>query len=194
MPILLSSSPGPNKSCCFQREPPEGCEKVRVWEETRYARYTSDRTFTAFKCCEKCQLCQRHSLTRCIPAAHANILLLRSISHLHFHKVLASNDTDLLGSLHTCGWWTLFSCLLSANFFQSLCCLWPWWGCTHSLFCWMNQLLFFQETRSLIGFTGFFLGNYLQSWLHILFQPFLLTAASQASHLCLIRRAVEASS
>ncbi|XP_051273979.1 protein FAM117A [Dicentrarchus labrax] len=34
MPLLMSSSPGPNKSCCFQREPPEGCEKVRVWEET----------------------------------------------------------------------------------------------------------------------------------------------------------------
>uniref|UniRef100_A0A3Q3VS55 Uncharacterized protein n=1 Tax=Mola mola TaxID=94237 RepID=A0A3Q3VS55_MOLML len=34
--LLVSSSPGPNKSCCFQREPPEGCEKVRVWEETRY--------------------------------------------------------------------------------------------------------------------------------------------------------------
>lgn len=32
--VLMSSSPGPNKSCCFQREPPEGCEKVRVWEET----------------------------------------------------------------------------------------------------------------------------------------------------------------
>ncbi|KAM9426056.1 protein FAM117A-like isoform 2-T2 [Pholidichthys leucotaenia] len=31
---LNSSSPGPNKSCCFQRKPPEGCEKVRVWEET----------------------------------------------------------------------------------------------------------------------------------------------------------------
>ncbi|XP_070783667.1 protein FAM117A-like [Enoplosus armatus] len=34
LPLLMSSSPGPNKSCCFQREPPEGCEKVRVWEET----------------------------------------------------------------------------------------------------------------------------------------------------------------
>ncbi|XP_054454866.1 protein FAM117A-like [Anoplopoma fimbria] len=34
LPLLLSSSPGPNKSCCFQREPPEGCEKVTVWEET----------------------------------------------------------------------------------------------------------------------------------------------------------------
>ncbi|XP_074475317.1 protein FAM117A-like isoform X2 [Sebastes fasciatus] len=34
LPMLMSSSPGPNKSCCFQREPPEGCEKVRVWEET----------------------------------------------------------------------------------------------------------------------------------------------------------------
>ncbi|XP_028287956.1 protein FAM117A-like [Parambassis ranga] len=33
LPLLISSSPGPNKSCCFQREPPEGCEKVRVWEE-----------------------------------------------------------------------------------------------------------------------------------------------------------------
>lgn len=32
-PLLMSSSPGPNKSFCFQREPPEGCEKVRVWEE-----------------------------------------------------------------------------------------------------------------------------------------------------------------
>lgn len=36
LPLLISSSPGPNKSCCFQREPPEGCEKIRVWEETRY--------------------------------------------------------------------------------------------------------------------------------------------------------------
>nr|XP_046233709.1 protein FAM117A [Scatophagus argus] len=34
LPLLMSTSPGPNKSCCFQREPPEGCEKVRVWEET----------------------------------------------------------------------------------------------------------------------------------------------------------------
>ncbi|KAJ0015954.1 hypothetical protein NQD34_014244 [Periophthalmus magnuspinnatus] len=34
LPLLISSSPGPNKSFCFQREPPEGCEKVRVWEET----------------------------------------------------------------------------------------------------------------------------------------------------------------
>lgn len=33
VPLLVSSSPGPNKSCCFQREPPEGCEKVKVWEE-----------------------------------------------------------------------------------------------------------------------------------------------------------------
>ncbi|XP_070708559.1 protein FAM117A-like [Pempheris klunzingeri] len=33
LPLLMSSSPGPNKSCCFQREPPEGCEKVRVCEE-----------------------------------------------------------------------------------------------------------------------------------------------------------------
>lgn len=106
MPLLLSSSPGPNKSCCFQREPPEGCEKVRVWEETRYVRYTSARIFTAFfplKCCEKCQLCQRRSLTRCIPSVHANILLLRCSSHLHFHKVLTSNDTDLLGSIHAGG-------------------------------------------------------------------------------------------
>ncbi|XP_058477721.1 protein FAM117A-like [Solea solea] len=35
LPPLSSSSPGPNKSCCFQREPPEGCEKVLVWEENR---------------------------------------------------------------------------------------------------------------------------------------------------------------
>uniref|UniRef100_A0A3P8PET9 Family with sequence similarity 117 member Aa n=1 Tax=Astatotilapia calliptera TaxID=8154 RepID=A0A3P8PET9_ASTCA len=32
-PLLNASSPGPNKSCCFQRKPPEGCERVRVWEE-----------------------------------------------------------------------------------------------------------------------------------------------------------------
>uniref|UniRef100_A0AAQ4RU53 Family with sequence similarity 117 member Aa n=1 Tax=Gasterosteus aculeatus aculeatus TaxID=481459 RepID=A0AAQ4RU53_GASAC len=32
--LLMLSSPGPNNSCCFQREPPEGCEKIRVWEET----------------------------------------------------------------------------------------------------------------------------------------------------------------
>lgn len=31
---LLSCSPRPNKSVCFQREPPEGCEKVPVCEET----------------------------------------------------------------------------------------------------------------------------------------------------------------
>nr|XP_020495082.1 protein FAM117A-like [Labrus bergylta] len=37
LPLLMSSSPGPNKSCCFQREPPEGCEKVRVWEETSHS-------------------------------------------------------------------------------------------------------------------------------------------------------------
>ncbi|XP_034049503.1 protein FAM117A-like isoform X2 [Thalassophryne amazonica] len=34
-PLQTASSPRPNKSYCFQREPPEGCEKVRVWEETR---------------------------------------------------------------------------------------------------------------------------------------------------------------
>lgn len=34
-PLLNASSPGPNKSCCFQRKPPEGCERVRVWEEIR---------------------------------------------------------------------------------------------------------------------------------------------------------------
>ncbi|KAM7370860.1 hypothetical protein PAMP_010374 [Pampus punctatissimus] len=38
LPLLISSSPGPNKSCCFQREPPEGCEKIRVWEETSIPR------------------------------------------------------------------------------------------------------------------------------------------------------------
>lgn len=43
LPLLISSSPGPNKSCCFQREPPEGCEKVKVWEETRY-------TFICWSC------------------------------------------------------------------------------------------------------------------------------------------------
>nr|CBN81404.1 Protein FAM117B [Dicentrarchus labrax] len=43
MPLLMSSSPGPNKSCCFQREPPEGCEKVRVWEETRYVCYAPEQ-------------------------------------------------------------------------------------------------------------------------------------------------------
>nr|XP_046271563.1 protein FAM117B isoform X3 [Scatophagus argus] len=35
-PLLqsCSSSPRPNKTCSFQREPPEGCERVRVCEET----------------------------------------------------------------------------------------------------------------------------------------------------------------
>ncbi|XP_061088782.1 protein FAM117A-like [Conger conger] len=33
-PLELSSSPRPNKSYSFQREPPEGCERVRVCEET----------------------------------------------------------------------------------------------------------------------------------------------------------------
>ncbi|XP_036409445.1 protein FAM117A-like [Megalops cyprinoides] len=32
-PLLLSSSPRPNKTYTFQREPPEGCERVRVCEE-----------------------------------------------------------------------------------------------------------------------------------------------------------------
>ncbi|KAG5854790.1 hypothetical protein ANANG_G00041480 [Anguilla anguilla] len=32
-PLELSSSPRPNKSYSFQREPPEGCERVRVCEE-----------------------------------------------------------------------------------------------------------------------------------------------------------------
>ncbi|KAM3860045.1 protein FAM117A-like [Diretmus argenteus] len=39
LPLLLASSPRPNKSCCFQREPPEGCEKVRVWDETSAPHY-----------------------------------------------------------------------------------------------------------------------------------------------------------
>ncbi|KAJ8389974.1 hypothetical protein AAFF_G00112590 [Aldrovandia affinis] len=32
-PLLMSSSPRPNKTYTFQREPPEGCERVRVCEE-----------------------------------------------------------------------------------------------------------------------------------------------------------------
>ncbi|XP_041087307.1 protein FAM117A-like [Polyodon spathula] len=32
--LLLSSSPGPNNSYSFKREPPEGCERVRVCEES----------------------------------------------------------------------------------------------------------------------------------------------------------------
>ncbi|KPP58309.1 protein FAM117A-like, partial [Scleropages formosus] len=32
--LLLSSSPRPNRSYSFQREPPEGCERVRVSEES----------------------------------------------------------------------------------------------------------------------------------------------------------------
>ncbi|XP_061911687.1 protein FAM117A-like isoform X2 [Entelurus aequoreus] len=43
LPLLISSSPGPNKSCCFQREPPEGCEKIRVWEENRYDKDTCNQ-------------------------------------------------------------------------------------------------------------------------------------------------------
>lgn len=39
LPLLISSSPGLNKSFSFQREPPEGCEKVRVWEETSTVDY-----------------------------------------------------------------------------------------------------------------------------------------------------------
>lgn len=39
LPLLISSSPGLNKSFCFQREPPEGCEKVRFWEETSVMDY-----------------------------------------------------------------------------------------------------------------------------------------------------------
>ncbi|XP_016100236.1 protein FAM117A [Sinocyclocheilus grahami] len=31
--LKLSSSPRPNNSYCFQRDPPEGCERVRVCEE-----------------------------------------------------------------------------------------------------------------------------------------------------------------
>ncbi|XP_019902530.1 protein FAM117A isoform X2 [Esox lucius] len=37
-PLLISSSPRPNKSYCFQREPPEGCEKIRVCEEASIPR------------------------------------------------------------------------------------------------------------------------------------------------------------
>lgn len=31
--LMLSSSPRPNNSYCFQRDPPEGCERIRVCEE-----------------------------------------------------------------------------------------------------------------------------------------------------------------
>ncbi|KAM4623325.1 protein FAM117A-like [Polymixia lowei] len=37
-PALLSSSPRPNNTYCFQREPPEGCERVRVCDESSAAR------------------------------------------------------------------------------------------------------------------------------------------------------------
>ncbi|XP_062389092.1 protein FAM117A isoform X2 [Sardina pilchardus] len=35
--LLPSFSPRPNKTYAFQREPPEGCEKVRVWDEAAAA-------------------------------------------------------------------------------------------------------------------------------------------------------------
>ncbi|KAK9530407.1 hypothetical protein VZT92_011909 [Zoarces viviparus] len=47
LPLLMSSSPGPNKSCCFQREPPEGCEKIRVWEETSTPRQHKPALFSS---------------------------------------------------------------------------------------------------------------------------------------------------
>ncbi|XP_016415092.1 protein FAM117A-like [Sinocyclocheilus rhinocerous] len=31
--VMVSSSPRPNNSYCFQRDPPEGCERIRVCEE-----------------------------------------------------------------------------------------------------------------------------------------------------------------
>lgn len=47
LPLLISSSPGLNKSFCFQREPPEGCEKVRVWEETSTMDYLKPAVVTS---------------------------------------------------------------------------------------------------------------------------------------------------
>lgn len=35
LPPELSSSPEPNTSCCFHRDPPEGCEKVTAWEDVK---------------------------------------------------------------------------------------------------------------------------------------------------------------
>ena len=32
----FASSPKPNNSYMFKREPPEGCEKIKAFEETRY--------------------------------------------------------------------------------------------------------------------------------------------------------------
>ncbi|CAN9509223.1 unnamed protein product [Ophioblennius macclurei] len=34
-PSELNSSPEPNTSCCFHRDPPEGCEKVTAWEDVK---------------------------------------------------------------------------------------------------------------------------------------------------------------
>lgn len=33
----FASSPKPNNSYMFKREPPEGCEKIKAFEEMRYA-------------------------------------------------------------------------------------------------------------------------------------------------------------
>ncbi|XP_063076826.1 protein FAM117A-like [Engraulis encrasicolus] len=64
-PVLLSSSPLPNKSVCFQREPPEGCEKVPVCEEVLSSNVTRAPVVPSCPDLEKVNFTPRTNSTFC---------------------------------------------------------------------------------------------------------------------------------
>ncbi|XP_031417356.1 protein FAM117A-like isoform X2 [Clupea harengus] len=67
---LLVSSPHPNKSVCFQREPPEGCEKVPVCEDALGSVMTQVRVPTSCPDPDKVNFRPRRGSTFCPVSLH----------------------------------------------------------------------------------------------------------------------------
>lgn len=149
MHLLLSSSPGPNKSSCFQREPPEGCEKVRVWEETRCVCVCVRCTcmlaaFLPITCLRWCGL-KRYTFSAVRHFELHTSIFLRMGSRAK-RKGSTPEEFIRVGFTGTGGWWISFRAL----------CLQPQKAHVHTvsavlggggpqrihgLFCLMNQLL-----------------------------------------------------
>ncbi|XP_057682658.1 protein FAM117A-like [Corythoichthys intestinalis] len=91
--LLMSSSPGPNKSYCFQREPPEGCEKVRVWEETSSPKHQKAATVSSCPDPNKVNFTP-HGGSAFYPLLPSVDLLFCSLSVTHDPPTAANSSTD----------------------------------------------------------------------------------------------------
>ncbi|XP_041939365.1 protein FAM117A-like [Alosa sapidissima] len=95
---IFSSSPRPNKSVCFQREPPEGCEKVPVCEEVMFSVKSQSR---ALPCCpdpDKVNFTPRRGSTFCPVSLHKP---LPSSMDFLFHSLSVSPISERAGRTGT---------------------------------------------------------------------------------------------